>query len=171
MTAVHDSDSLLALLKARAIPFSFAEHAAVFTTSEAADLPQPLAGAACKNLFLRDKKKTAYFLLVAPASKRTDLVALSDALGRGRLTFASAQDMARCLGVTPGSVTPLAVLNDTACEVSLMIDAELLASSHIVVHPLINTASLSLSVDDLLTLTADHGHPARVIELAGVSHD
>lgn len=166
-----NKDELLSFLREQDVAFEYDEHAAVFTTTEAAQLTRQLPGSACKNLFLRNKKKSAYFLLVAPAEKKTDISALSDLLGEGRLSFGSPADMGELLGVTPGSVTPLALLNDTDERVRFLMDADLHGASHIVVHPLVNTASLSLAVSSLVSVLNKKGHPVNVLDLQEARSD
>lgn len=161
----------LSFLREQDVAFEYDEHDAVFTTAQAAQLSRQLPGSACKNLFLRNKKKSAYFLLVAPADKKTDISALSELLGEGRLSFGSEADMSELLGVTPGSVTPLALLNDTGERVRFLMDADLHSASHIVVHPLVNTASLSLAVANLVSVLGKKGHPVSVLDLKEARSD
>lgn len=152
------------LLDERAIPYDAFSHEAVFTVeaAEALDLPHegPDASVPMKNLFLRDDKKRAFFLLVAPAELPVDLKELQRQLGSRRLSFASAELLRHHLGVEQGSVTPLGLLNDEEHRVTLVLD-ERLRHQRIDAHPLVNTATLTLSADDVCALVSAHGNPVR----------
>ena len=101
---------LLADLESLAIPFAAHEHAAVFTVAESSALHAEIHGAHTKNLFLKDIAG-AFWLVTVPAEARVDLKALPQAIGCKRVSFAKAEDMVRLIGITPGSVTPLAMVN------------------------------------------------------------
>ena len=94
------------------------EHPAVFTVEGSAALRNRLPGAHCKNLYLRDKEKRNW-LVVAPAEKPFDLKELQQRLGSDRLSFGSAERLMQFLGVEPGAVTPFALINDGAGQVTL----------------------------------------------------
>ena len=92
------------------------------------------------------------------AQKRVDLARLSHILGSGRFSFASADDMKQYLSVRPGSVTPLAAMNDIYHKVNIVLDEILAASPWVNVHPLRNTATLGLSGLDLVRILAKWKH-------------
>ena len=94
----------------------------------------------------------------APLDSRVDLKALAEQLNSGRLSFGDEEDMERLLGVRPGSVTPLAVINDSAGAVRLALDAEILTRPIVNVHPLINTRSIDISPQDIINFTSWTGH-------------
>lgn len=149
------------LLDARGVLYRAYAHEAVFTVeaAEVLDLPHdgPEAPVPMKNLFLRDDKKRAYFLVSAPDHKRVDLRALQQRLGSRRLSFASPADLQRMLGLIPGAVTPFGILNDTGRKVTMVFDDEL-RNQWVDAHPLVNTATVQLSVDVLLELIQEHGN-------------
>lgn len=125
------------------------EHEAVFTVEESASLHEELPGAHVKNLFLKDIAGQ-FWLVTVPADKRVALKALPDAIGCKRVSFGNADHMIRLLGVTPGSVTPVAAINDKGGEVTVVLDAVLASEVLVNVHPLRNTASMALSAADLI---------------------
>lgn len=135
---------LLKLLEDRQIPFSCEQHDSVLNMAESSKLNLALEGARCKNLLLQDKKGR-YFLIVTTASRSIDLVALADLLGSKRLSFASPDKLLELLGVLPGSLSPLALVNDEAKRVRLIVDSDLQAELLFLFHPLENNASVSLS--------------------------
>src|SRR5262245_27410733 len=107
------------------IETSTVEHPAVFTVAESTEVERQIPGAHTKNLFLKDDKG-AMFLVVAMASTRVDLKALSRALAAGRFSFGKPKLLLDVLGVTPGSVTAFAIMNDAARRVGVVIDAALM---------------------------------------------
>jgi Ala-tRNA(Pro) deacylase len=141
-----------------------AAHPPVFTVAEAAAHPHGLPGEDTKNLLLRDAKG-ALFLVTLRADRRADLRALPALLGAKRLSFASAATLQEVLGVTPGAVTPLALMNDTGRRVTFALDRALADAGRIVCHPLVNTASVSIATADLRRLLAQLGVVPRIIDL------
>jgi Ala-tRNA(Pro) deacylase len=141
------------------------EHVAVFTVAESRHIKDKIPGAHTKNLFVKDRRGQV-FLVVAPAEARIDLKRLHDAIGAaGRLSFGSASLLGEVLGVEPGSVTPLAVINDSAGRVSVVLDAGLMDHDTINVHPLVNTMTTSIRRDDLTTFLRATGHEPRIAVL------
>ena len=144
----------LALL---AIPFAEHAHAAVFTVAESRQLDAGFSGAHTKNLFLKDTAG-AFWLVTVPSEARVDLKALPAAIGSKRVSFAKAEDMERLLGITPGSVTPLAMVNAVPGTVTVVLDEGLAAAERMNVHPLRNTGTLGLAGSDVLRLLRHWGH-------------
>jgi Ala-tRNA(Pro) deacylase len=157
-------DRLYADLSARNIAFEVAEHEAVFTVGESARLHDELPGAHSKNLFLKDQDGV-YWLVTVPAEMRVALKALPPVIGSRRLSFGSADDMERLLGVTPGSVTPFAAFNDAAGMVRVVIDRRLAEAKRVWVHPLRNTASLAISGRDLVAALSAWGHAPLIVDV------
>jgi Ala-tRNA(Pro) deacylase len=148
---------LLADLKALAIPFAAHEHDAVFTVAESDAVNAAIPGVHTKNLFLKDTAG-AYWLVTVPADARVDLKALPAAIGCKRVSFGKAEDMQRLLGITPGSVTPLAAINAAPGSLTVVLDAGLAVADRVNVHPLRNTATLGLSGATILDLLRHWGH-------------
>ena len=143
------------------------EHPPVMTVEESGRLVPPLPGAKTKNLFLRDKKGARHFLVSVPHDLTVDLDALGDAIGAGRLGFASAERLRLHLGVTPGSVSLLALVHDQAHAVELVIDRRLWDAEAVHAHPLVNTATLVVPHDALERFLAATGHVPRIVEIRG----
>ncbi len=148
-------------LAALGIGWSILEHEAVFTVEESLAIHAALPGAHTKNLFLKDGGGQ-FWLVTADHAKRVDLKALAGAIGAKKLSFGKAEDMEALLGVTPGSVTPLAAINDKGGQVRVVLDADLAAAAMVHVHPLRNTATIGLSGADLLRALAAWHHEALV---------
>ena len=155
---MSSEDRLFADLAALNIVWQLVEHEAVFTVEESAKIDRDIPGAHTKNLFLKDAGGQ-FWLVTVPAEMRVDLKKLPQAIGSKRVSFGKADDMSRLLGVSPGSVTPLAAINDKGGEVVVVIDARLAAADRINVHPLRNTATVGLSPDDLIALLSHWLHP------------
>jgi Ala-tRNA(Pro) deacylase len=142
---------LFAFLDHLGVAHRTVEHEAFFTVEQGRALKQQWPGGHSKNLFLKDKKGALY-LAVALGETRVDIVALGKRLGaKGRLSFGSPELMTATLGVIPGSVTPFALINDSARALAgVVLDEGLLAHDPVWFHPLENTASTAVSPAGLL---------------------
>ncbi len=158
-------DELLARLAELGIATTTHEHPPLHTVEESRALRGAIAGAHSKNLFLKDKKG-ALWLVVALESTPVDLKSLHKRIGAGRLSFGKPELMREVLGVEPGSVTPFALINETARELRVILDEALLAHEVLNFHPLVNTATTSISRDDFLRFIAVCGHQPRCMMLA-----
>ena len=154
---------LFSRLEQLAIAHRTVEHPPVFTVEEAKALRGDLPGHHIKNLFLRNKKEEMW-LVVALEDRAIDLKRLGEALGAGRLSFASPERLKRYLGVEPGSVTPLALINDEARVVQLALDRGLAAGGPVNAHPLVNTMTTALESTDLLRFFEATGHAPRWLD-------
>ena len=142
------------------------EHPPVMTVEESERLVPRLPGAKTKNLFLRDKKGARHFLVTVPHDRAVDLIALGTQLGAGRLGFASAERLMKYLGITPGSVSLLALVNDTAHAVEFVIDRRLWDADAVHAHPLVNDATMVIPHAELERFLAATDHSVRIIEVA-----
>lgn len=157
-------DLVLQTLAERNIPYQLWEHPAVYTIEEMDALDLPAPEAVVKNLFLRDAKGRRYFLVVLSKEKQADLRALGERLGV-KLSFASSERLAACMGLEKGSVTPFGVLNDQERKVEVLLDQDLRTRPLVAVHPNENTATVALAPEDLLQVLEDHGNPVTWLEL------
>jgi len=142
-------DDLFAYLDSLGIRHTTTQHRPVFTVEEGADLKAKMPGGHSKNLFLKDKKG-ALFLLCALGDSAIDLNAVSKVVGAGRFSFGSAERLQENLGVTPGSVTIFALINDPERKVTLLLDEGFFAHDPVNFHPLRNDATTAVSPADLL---------------------
>jgi Ala-tRNA(Pro) deacylase len=154
-----------AFLRQQGIAVPRHEHPAVMTVEESERLVPKLPGSKTKNLFLRDKKGARHFLVTAPHDRAVHLNALGATLGVGRLGFASPERLQKYLGITPGSVSLLALINDGGHAVEFVIDRALWNADAVQAHPLVNTATMVLPHADLERFLAATGHAPRVIDL------
>jgi Ala-tRNA(Pro) deacylase len=158
-----------AFLRERGIRAERHEHVPVMTVEESERLVPRLPGTKTKNLFLRDRKGLRHFLVTVRHDVAVDLNALGTVLGAGRLGFASPDRLQKCLGITPGSVSLLALCNDAGGAVEFVIDRALWAAPALQAHPLINTATLILSHADLECFVAATGHSPQIVDVPSAS--
>jgi Ala-tRNA(Pro) deacylase len=157
-------EALLSKIRSLDIAWSLHEHEAVFTVEESARLHAEIEGLHTKNLFLKDAGGQ-YWIVAAPHDASVDLKALPTAIGSKKVSFGKAEDMERLLGIVPGSVSPLAAINDRDGFVRVVIDARLAGDQIVNVHPLRNTATLGLRGDDLVRFLSAIGHVPQVVQL------
>lgn len=134
-------------------------HAPAFTVEEGNAVWGGIPGIHCKNLFLKDAKGRLW-LVVAPADRRVDLKALPGRIGAARLSFGSPELLREALGIEPGSVTPFALINDTAHRVTAVLDAWMMRQPLVNFHPLRNDMTTTIRPDDFRRFLADTGHLA-----------
>ena len=139
-------------------------HPPVFTVEQAQEHTSHLAGGHCKNLFLKERKGRLW-LVTCLDEQRVDISRLAKLLGAARLSFANALLLDEVLGVAPGSVTPLAIVNDSASRVTAVLDTKLLAHAQVNCHPLENDATTTLASADLLRFIRATGHEPVLLDL------
>ena len=140
---------LYKLLKDLKIEFKIFEHPPLFTVNDAKKYRENMHGFHTKNLFLRDKKKKNY-LVIAHEDSLIDLTLLTERIRSSRLSFGSKERLFEELGVFPGAVSPLSVVNNKKKDINIFLDAEMLGQDTIFCHPLVNDRTISLSYNSLL---------------------
>ncbi len=138
------------LLDSLSIEYLRVDHPAAETMEACAEIEKTLGAEICKNLFLRNRQKTDFYLLMMPGSKPFKTKDITSQLGCSRLSFAEAEFMQEFLNITPGSVSVLGLMNDKENRVRLVIDKDILNSEYIGCHPCINTSSLAIKTSDIL---------------------
>jgi Ala-tRNA(Pro) deacylase len=159
--------ALLEFLDKSGIRYARIEHPPVYTCQEAEQYRPETPGVDTKNLFLRSEaragKAYTFYLVMTACEKRLDLKALGQAMGGEKLHFASEEQLMEVLGLTPGSVTVLALVNDPGHRVTLLIDTAYWPAAAYLCHPLVNTATLVLEHADLLRFFDLTGHTPQVV--------
>lgn len=127
-------------------------HPAAYTMEQCQEVQGMIGEEApiCKNLFLCNRQQTQFYLLMLPGDKHFKTKFLSTELGCARLSFADEQHMVDLLGIHPGAVSPMGLMNDKDHKVLLVIDKDLLDSEYFGCHPCVNTATIRLRIQDLL---------------------
>lgn len=139
-----------ALLDSLGVAYDRVDHDFADTIEACEAVEQVLGEKICKNLFLCNRQKTSFYLLMMPGEKVFKTKDLSKQLGVARLSFASPEDMLRLLNITPGSVSVLGLMNDHDGRVRLLIDRDLLQDAYLCCHPCINTSTLKLRMADAI---------------------
>ena len=145
------------------ISFSRHEHPAVATVEEARHHWADIDATHCKNLFLRNQKGNRHYLVVLIASKTADLRGVADQIGDGKLSFASAERLMTHLGLTPGSVSPFGLINDSAHAVRVVLDRDLKAATRLSFHPNINTVTFTIAAADFTRFLEACGNPVQYL--------
>lgn len=122
----------------------------------------------CKNLFLCNRQKTCFYLLMMPGDKKFKTKELSSQIGSARLSFAGPEHMLRFLDIEPGAVSIMGLMNDTGREVHLLIDEDVLKEEYIGCHPCVCTSSLRIRTKDITDVfLPSTGHSFRTVKLKG----
>jgi Ala-tRNA(Pro) deacylase len=156
------SDELLAHLESLAIKAKTSTHPPLRTVEDSKRLRGELPGGHVKNLFLRDKRGR-HWLLTALEDARIDLKRMAQRLDAAKFSFANQEALKTMLGIEPGAVSPLAVINDTEGKVTVVLDEELLRRDPLNVHPLANDRTTTMATADLLRFLESTGHKPMVL--------
>jgi Ala-tRNA(Pro) deacylase len=155
---------LLSLLDNLQVPYQLHHHEPVFTVEQADAVSHHIPGLHVRNLFVRDKRENMA-LLTLPSDKPLDLKKFSELVGLGRLSFGSPERLWTYLGVKPGSVTPLAILNDVERQVTLYLDKDMVSADILNMHPLDNSMTISLTPKALMTILEKQDITPQIIEI------
>lgn len=141
------------------------EHKAVYNMKEIEDIEVPYPEADAKNLFVRDDKKRNYYFITVRGDKRVNLKDFRQKNNTRPLSFAYEKDLMDIMGLIPGAVTPLGLLNDKECKVQFFIDEEFKNSPELIgIHPNDNTATVWLKTEDLIKIIGNHGNEVHVVK-------
>ncbi len=153
------------LLNSFSIPYELIEHKPAFTMEDMVDVGIKDTENVLKNLFVHDNKKQNFYLISVKGHKHVDLKTIKDKLGCKPLTFASEERLGEVLGLSRGAVTPLGIINDTLCRVTVVFDSDIQNLDHVWVHPNVNTASLAISPAHLEKIILSHGNKVVYVDL------
>lgn len=160
-----DKAAVYDFLNDQEIEYEVTDHKAVYDMAELAEIDLPYPEADAKNLFIRDDKKRQYYLISVQGDKRVDLKAFRDQFNTRRLSFGSDKDLLALMGLTPGAVSPLGLLNDHDLKIAYYLNRQLVADDHLIgVHPNENTATIWLKGQDLVDLIEANGHSVTVAD-------
>ena len=163
-------EDLLKALESLDIAYQLHHHEAVFTVAESDKIDAEISGTHCRNLFLRDKKKKNYLVVLQNATE-VDMKKMHEVLGSARLSFGSSDRLWQYLGVRPGSVCPFAITNDADNNVSIILDKSMMETEIVNYHPLLNTMTVGLKPDDLLKFIETTGHEAHIVDFSAAKPD
>ena len=157
-------DDLIRMLNDNGFEYFVEEHAPLFTVEDSKSLRGQIEGAHSKNLFLKDAKAN-FFLISIEESASIDLKKTMQQIQSKKLSFAKPEYLQDILGIEPGSVSPFALLNDTKKQVEFYLDRSFLDSETVNFHPLINTATVNISPQNLIELIEKYHNPVNYIDL------
>lgn len=160
-------DDLFAFFDKLGIEHSTVEHPPFFTVDEGRPWHDKIPGLHCKNLFIKDRKG-GIWLVVLPADKRADLARLEKLLSAPRFSFARPEILQELMELTPGSVTPFGLINDTQRRITVVLDEEMLDSERVNFHPLHNAASTTLKSADLVRFVRALGYQPTILRVPDV---
>ena len=159
---------LLEILRAKGINFQIHDHDPLFTVEDSEKLRGQINGAHTKNLFLKNKKNK-FFLLSCDENAVVNLKQFSKSIDAKNLSFANEIYLQDCLGIKPGSVSPLALLNNRENNVDFYFDKKLFESETINFHPLINTTTISMKTKDFISFILENGKKINIFSLENYS--
>jgi len=157
-------DDLIRMLNDNGFEYFVEEHAPLFTVEDSKSLRGQIEGTHSKNLFLKDAKAN-FFLISIEESASIDLKKTMQQIQSKKLSFAKPEYLQDILGIEPGSVSPFALLNDTKKQVKFYLDRSFLDSETVNFHPLINTATVNISPQNLIELIEKYHNPVNYIDL------
>ena len=156
------------LLDSLGIEYQRVDHEAAMTMEACEAVDEALETVMCKNLFLCNRQKTAFYLLLMPGDKKFKTKELSSQINSARLSFAEADDMLKYLDIEPGSVSVMGLMNDKDKAVRLLVDEDVKAGEVIGCHPCVNTSSLKIRTSDIFDkFLPSVGHEAEIVHLVG----
>lgn len=160
-------EALLSILQQIGVAYQIYRHDPIFRVQDGVHLKKDIPGLHCRNLFLCDKKKKM-FLLVVPNDTAVDLKSLPPVIHSDRLSFGSPERLWTYLGIYPGAVCPFTVINDKNHEVQVLLDARMMQEPLVCYHPLDNAQTIALTPDDLLRFFAHTGHAPKILDLSAI---
>lgn len=155
---------LLEYLSNRGIEYELVEHSMVFTIDEMIDAELPYPELIAKNLFVRDDKKRAFYLITVLEDRRVDLKEFRKLYETRPLSFASEEQLMDKLALTRGSVTPFGLLNNDEKDVKFYIDKAFIDAGLMGIHPNMNDATVFVKTDDVIALVREHGNEVIIYE-------
>ena len=157
-------EDLIKLLNEKGYVYKSHKHKALFTVSDSVRLRGEIKGSHSKNLFLKNKKNN-YYLISCNEFSEIKLKNISKSLGMGNVSFAREEYLLDLLGVKPGSVTPFALLNNTNNKIELYLEESLYSSKLVNFHPLINTATITMSTKDFIDFMIENKKKIHIFNL------
>lgn len=144
------------------------DHEPAFTMEVCQEIDKVLGATICKNLFLCNRQKTSFYLLMIPGDKVFKTKELSHQIGSARLSFGEPEYMEEFLDITPGAASVMGLMNDTENRVRLLVDEDVLKGEYLGCHPCVNTSSLKLRTEDVFgKLIKEMHHDMTVVQLKG----
>ena len=158
-------EKVVEILNGLDIPFEIVEHEPALTTEQADSFIEGIEGVRTKTMFLTNKKKTAYYLVIMDDQKRLDMELLKDLVGANRIRMASSESLFEKMMLPAGVVSPFGLLNNTDKDIQVYFDKEIMSEKRMSFHPNTNEKTLFLDIVDLLRFLEAIGYEFHIIEL------
>lgn len=150
------------------IEYMRTDHAPADTMEVCYEIDQVLEATICKNLFLCNRQKTQFYLLMMPGDKPFKTKEITSQIGSARLSFASPEDMEKYLDIRPGAVSLMGLINDPEHQVQLLVDEDILQGEYLGCHPCVSTSSLRIKTSDAFGVFLEAtGHAMKTVTLTG----
>lgn len=159
-------EQVLKVLERLGISIELVEHEPAFTTEEADKYIKGIEGVRTKTMFLTNKKKTQYYLLIMDDKKLLDMDKFRDMVGANRIRMASSDSLLSKMGLPPGTVSPFGLLNNMEKDIKVYFDQEIMSEERMSFHPNTNDKTIFIKTCDLLRFLEEIGFESHVIELS-----
>ena len=147
------------------ITFDVVEHPPAFTTEQADSYIEGMEGVRTKSMFLTNKKKTQYYLLIMDDKKRLDIDDFKVQVGADRIRMASLESLAEKMNLPAGTVSPFGLLNNEEKDIQVYFDKEIIGEECMTFHPNTNEKTIFISTEDLFKFLKGLGYSYQVLEL------
>ena len=158
-------EKVVEVLNGLDIPFDIVEHEPALTTEQADSFIEGIEGVRTKTMFLTNKKKTAYYLLIMDDQKRLDMDLLKELIGANRVRMASPESLFEKMSLLAGVVSPFGLLNNAEKDIHVYFDKEIMSEKRMSFHPNTNEKTLFVDTVDLLRFLEAIGYEPHIIEL------
>ena len=158
-------EKVVEVLNGLDIPFDIVEHEPALTTEQADSFIEGIEGVRTKTMFLTNKKKTAYYLLIMDDQKRLDMDLLKELIGANRVRMASPESLFEKMSLLAGVVSPFGLLNNAEKDIHVYFDKEIMSEKRMSFHPNTNEKTLFVDTVDLLRFLEAIGYKPHIIEL------
>lgn len=158
-------DKVKEYLNSIGIEFKIVEHEPAYTTEEADKYIEGHDGVRTKTMFICNKKKTNYYMIIMDDSKRLDMNKFKEIVSEKQMKMASEESLKEKLGIKPGMVSPFGLLNNDEKDVKIYMDKEIITEEIMTFHPNDNTKTLFITTKDLFKYFENIGYEINIIEL------
>ena len=152
-------------LKELEIAFQLVEHEPALTTEMADKFIEGIEGVRTKTMFLTNKKKTAWYLLIMDDAKRLDMGKFGEISGAKGIKMASSDSLFEKMKLPPGVVSPFGLLNNEDEDIKVYIDEEIIHEARMSFHPNTNEKTIFVATEDLLRFLKEIGSDTQIIKL------
>ncbi|GEB25282.1 prolyl-tRNA synthetase associated domain-containing protein [Pediococcus acidilactici] len=147
------------------IPFEIVNHPPAMTTAEADSYIKGISGVRTKSMFLTNRRKSAYYLLIMDDQKHLDMHKFAEIVDEKRLHLASSASLMEKMKLAPGIVSPFGLLNNVERDVQVYFDKDIVDEQRMSFHPNTNEQTIFLATTDLFKFIEAVGFEYRVVEL------